>query len=574
MPQKIIYLIVFLSLCLQPVLANSEPLIDEINVESAVDDATENVTQYLSKYQGVAFTHSRKKAIEQDIRSALQAVGFYNYASVIEFEPQENILQVSLELKAPIKWQKVEVQIVGIGRDDAALQEVIESTPLQVNTIVRHDTYGAAKAELESVLLERGYFDYTWQQRRMEVNPKQGWAQAVLVIDSGARYRFGELMFAGQSKARRFIKELAPFSEDTPYQAKLLSTYSLALSDTPYFASVKVYPLLKSRKAFEVPIRVEVSDKPENSFEVGGGYSTDLGAKFRGKWSKPWVSEGGHSFVSDLNLSQRQQDVTAAYTIPVGNPNSDVYRVLGGYQLQDDLTDGVKSTAWNIQLQRQWLLKSNWVRTAFLKREHEKSEQVGLNLDTEMLIPGISYAKKQSLGGMTPYWGSEQLFTLEAAHESVVSSTSLLKIHWKQAWLRQYMARHLVLLRAELGAMAVSDFDKTPLNLRFFAGGDQSVRGFAFQSISPRGELGQLTGGKYLVTASSEYNYQFLPNWRAALFVDVGTATNDFSEKWALGAGFGFRYLTPVGPIRVDHAWGLSKPSRSTRLSIVIGPEI
>ncbi|KZN32758.1 hypothetical protein N480_24980 [Pseudoalteromonas luteoviolacea S2607] len=574
MPQKIIYFIVLLSLCLQPALANTEQLIDEINVESKVDTATENVTQYLSKYQNIAYTHSRKKAIEKDIRSALQAVGFYNYSSVVEFEADKNALNVALDLKAPILWQKIEVRIVGAGQDDVNLQQVIESTPLRVNTVVRHDTYSAAKAQLESALLERGYFDYTWQQRQLEVNPQQNWAQALLVVESGTRYRFGELMFTGQSKARRFIKELAPFNSNTPYQAKLLSEYSLALSETPYFASVKVYPLLKSRKSFEVPIRVEVSDKPENSFEVGGGYSTDLGAKFRGKWSKPWVSDGGHSFVSDLNLSQRQQDVTAAYTIPVSDPNSDIYRVLGGYQLQDELTEGVKSSSWNIQLQRQWLLKSNWVRTAFLKREHEKSEQVGLNLDTEMLIPGISYAKKQSRGGMTPYWGSEQLITLEAAHQSIISSTSLFKIHWKQAWLRQYQQRHMVLLRAELGAMAVSDFDKTPLNMRFFAGGDQSVRGFAFQSISPRGELGQLTGGKYLVTASSEYNYQFLPNWRAALFVDVGTATNDFSEKWALGAGFGFRYLTPVGPVRVDHAWGLSKPSRSTRLSIVIGPEI
>ncbi|WP_235591509.1 BamA/TamA family outer membrane protein, partial [Pseudoalteromonas sp. H71] len=71
-----------------------------------------------------------------------------------------------------------------------------------------------------------------------------------------------------------------------------------------------------------------------------------------------------------------------------------------------------------------------------------------------------------------------------------------------------------------------------------------------------------------------EYNYQFAQNWRAALFVDGGTATNDFSDEFEVGAGFGFRYLTPVGPIRIDHAWGLTKESKSTRLSITIGPEI
>ncbi|MCF2860330.1 autotransporter assembly complex protein TamA [Pseudoalteromonas sp. SMS1] len=573
MPQ-IIYFLIFICISLRPALAGAEQVIEEVNVESKVQTAIDNVTQYLSKYQGVVYTHSRKKAIDEDIRSALQAIGYYEYESTVQYELDTQTLQVTLSLQAPLHWQSVEVRIVGEGEEDTALQAIIGSIALKKSTVVRHDVYGAAKAELESALLERGYFDYVWQQRRLEVAPKAGTAQAVLVIDSGRRYRFGQLQLTGDSQAQKFIKKLVPFSQNTPYQAKLLSDYSLTLSATPYFANVKVYPLLKSRKAYQVPIRVDVIDKPAHSFEVGGGYSTDLGAKFRGKWSKPWVSEDGHSFVSDLNLSQRQQDVTAAYTIPVNDPNSDIYRILGGYQLQDELTEGVNSKSWNIQLQRQWLLESNWVRTAFLKREHEKSEQLGLKLDTEMLIPGISFAKKQSKGGMTPYWGSEQLVTLEAAHDSVISSTSLLKVHWKQAWLRQYKMRHLFMLRSELGVMVTSELDKTPLNLRFFAGGDQSIRGFAFQSISPRGQAGQLTGGKYLVTASSEYNYQFLPNWRAAVFVDIGTATNDFSEKWSLGAGFGFRYLTPVGPIRVDHAWGLSKPSRSTRLSIVIGPEI
>ena len=112
-----------------------------------------------------------------------------------------------------------------------------------------------------------------------------------------------------------------------------------------------------------------------------------------------------------------------------------------------------------------------------------------------------------------------------------------------------------------------------PFNLRFLAGGDQSIRGFAYQSVGPD-EEGKIVGGKYLMAASLEYNYQFMQNWRLAFFVDSGTATNDFSESWAVGAGFGIRYITPVGPVRIAHAWGLSKESKSTRLSIIIGPEI
>ena len=149
----------------------------------------------------------------------------------------------------------------------------------------------------------------------------------------------------------------------------------------------------------------------------------------------------------------------------------------------------------------------------------------------------------------------------------------MFKAHWEQAWLRKFALKHWFIARLDAGAIVTDDINEVPFNLRFFAGGDQSIRGFAYQSVAPY-EKGKIVGGKYLATASVEYNYQFMPNWRLALFVDSGTATNDFSESWAVGAGFGFRYITPVGPIRLDHAWGLSKESKSTRLSIIIGPEI
>ncbi|AOT09491.1 autotransporter assembly complex protein TamA [Pseudoalteromonas luteoviolacea] len=573
MPRIILCLIILLA-STHPVNASESQHIEAIEVYSENEQVDENIALYLKKYQSKVFSHRQEKAMAADVRLALQALGYYEFSIDIEFSSHSQQLKVHVELAPAFKWHTIDVRIQGDANHDQVLQRLLKSLPIKVGGVLRHDAYSSAKSQIESTLLERGYFDFTWQKSRLEVNQTSKHAAAKLYLESGPRYKFGELKLSGGSKATRFIVELATFDQNTNYDAKKLSDYSIALNETPYFANVTVYPLLKERQLGKVPVRVDVTDKPANSFEIGGGYSTELDAKFRLKWKKPWVNQFGHSFETDLNLSERKQDITGAYTIPVGDPNDDLWRVLSGYQLQDDLTEGVKLTTWNVQLQRQRVFESGWVRTAFLKREHEKSEQTGLLLDTEMLLPGVSYARKRSKGGMTPSWGSEQLLTLEVAHESVISSTSLAKIHWKQAWLRTYKARHLALLRAELGALVAKEFDKTPLNMRFFAGGDQSIRGFAFQSISPRGPQGERLGAKYLVAASAEYNYQFLPNWRAAIFVDAGTATNDFEEKWSVGAGFGFRYLTPFGPVRVDHAWGLSKPSKSTRLSIVIGPEI
>ncbi|RZM81672.1 outer membrane protein assembly factor [Pseudoalteromonas rubra] len=558
--------------------ANPPSGITEFTIHSAsdstelTDEARDNVMRFLASYVGKPFTPRRKKLIDKDVTKALQALGYYDHTLSLAFDSQTRRVNLELDPGDAWRWDQVEISLQGI--DDEALRTRLLSGAIQVGEQARHDRYEATKAQIESLLLELGYFDFQWLRKQLSVDKAQQQVSATLVLSAGQRYRFGALRLSTQSKAIAFAQALSPFQPGEHYVAEKLSQYNLTLNETPYFQSVRVYPLLKARQSGEVPIRVELVDKPANSYEVGGGYSTDLGAKARFKWSKPWITQGGHSMTSDLNVSQRQQDISAAYTIPVSDPNSDVFRILGGYQLQDDLTEGVDTKTWNIQVQRQWLTSGNWVRTAFLKREHETSEQGGETLKTEMLIPGISYAKKQSQGGMLPYWGNERLISIELASDSVISSTSLLKVRWKNAWLRNLQQRHFFLTRLEAGAIVTDDISAVPFNMRFFAGGDQSVRGFAYQSVAPRDEEGNLLGGKYLATASGEYNYQFLPNWRVALFVDTGTATDDFKDKWAVGAGFGLRYLTPVGPIRLDHAWGLSKDSKSTRLSIVIGPEM
>lgn len=186
-----------------------------------------------------------------------------------------------------------------------------------------------------------------------------------LLLNTGKRYQFGDLAIEGNTKAANYIRSLSPFSKGQPFEASLLSDFNLSLNATPYFSAIKVYPLLKDRTNDQVPVRVSVEDKPANSFEVGAGYSDDVGAKTRFKWTKPWITEDGHSFESNLRLSQKQQDITASYTIPVDNPNDDLWRVLGGYKVQDEVTEGINSRIWNVQVQRQWLTDDEWVRTAF-----------------------------------------------------------------------------------------------------------------------------------------------------------------------------------------------------------------
>ncbi|MGE6448059.1 autotransporter assembly complex family protein [Pseudoalteromonas sp. SD03] len=553
----------------------SENIIEDYEIKGISGDLENNVALYLKQLVGEKPTRTLRRYAKTQVENSIKALGYYSPVVNIDFDKDERELVVNIERGPATRIESLNITVNGEAKQDPFVQKTIEDLNLKQGDILNHGVYSSAHKKIESVLLEYGYFDAKWPVRKFEVSLKKHSATITFTIDSGVRYQFGDILIARNTPAEKYIRSLAPFKMGQSYKASYIADYNLDLSSTPYFKSVRVYADITARKNKQVPIKVDVLHKPENSYEIGGGFSTDLGPKVRFKWSKPWITDNGHYLESNLNVSQKQQDISMAYTVPVNDPNDDLWRFSVGYKLEDELTNQTYSEILTGQLQRQWLTEHKWVRTAFLRREQE-TYRIGDDEEktTEMLMPGISYARKQSKGGTTPYWGEQWSISAEFGLDSVLSSTNLVRVQLQHAWLRTYLDRHLIFLKANVGAMIVNDINNVPFSLRFYAGGDQSVRGFAYQSISPQNEQGERIGGKYLLASTVEYNYQFAKNWRAALFVDGGTATNDFSEQFEVGAGFGFRYLTPVGPIRVDHAWGLTKESKSTRLSITIGPEI
>jgi len=555
-------------------LCAASNIIKDYDINGIGGDLEKNVGLYLKQLQGENVSATLQSHAKKQVQTSLKALGYYKPTIKVSYQEGTQTLVADIERGPATRIKELNINISGDGKDDTQLQETISKLKIKQGEILNHSVYSGAKSKIEGQLLELGYFDVKWQVHRIAVSLKTNSANVEFSFDTGPRYQFGSVVLGNPTQAEKYIRSIADFTQGQPYSATEISEYNLALSSTPYFKSVRVYADIANRSNQQVPIKVDVLHKPDNSFEVGGGYSTDLGPKVRFKWTKPWITEEGHYLESNLNVSQRQQDISLAYTVPVDDPNDDLWRFSVGYKLEDELTNDVYSKILTGQLQRQWLTDDDWIRTVFLRRDHETYRIGDEEQSSKMLMPGISYAKKDTKGGTTPYWGEQWLISAEFGLEDAFSTTNIFRVQLQNAWLRTYLDKHLVFLRANMGAMLVDDIDNVPFSLRFYAGGDQSVRGFAYQSISPEDEEGRLIGGKYLLSGTVEYNYQFAQNWRVALFVDSGTATNDFSDEVQVGAGFGFRYLTPVGPIRVDHAWGLTKESKSTRLSITIGPEI
>jgi translocation and assembly module TamA len=130
--------------------------------------------------------------------------------------------------------------------------------------------------------------------------------------------------------------------------------------------------------------------------------------------------------------------------------------------------------------------------------------------------------------------------------------------------------RGRLLLRSELGATAVDELGDLPASQRFFAGGDQSVRGYSYQSLGPTDADGNVLGGKYLSTYSVEAEYRIHGNWGAAVFADAGGADDDPSPPLSRGIGAGVRYRAPVGTLQLDLAHPLDGDESGVRPHIGI----
>jgi translocation and assembly module TamA len=205
------------------------------------------------------------------------------------------------------------------------------------------------------------------------------------------------------------------------------------------------------------------------------------------------------------------------------------------------------------------------------------AEQKG---NTTLLYPEISFSKKHADDFNFPRKGWSLTLVGRAAQEGVLADTSFAQLGADAKWIHGLGEHGRFIARGSAGITQVGGFDKLPPELRFFAGGDRSIRGYSFQSVGPRiaveGEATpQVIGGERLLVGSAEYEHYFSPKWGAAAFVDAGDAFSGKDFDLKIGAGLGLRWRSPVGMVRVDLGTPISDTFASgVELHIIIGPDL
>lgn len=512
---------------------------------------------------------------EQRAELALEALGYYRASIRSELDRDGDSGAWTLLLLVspgdPVRLRDVDVRVEGEGGDDRAFRDLIARLPLQEGRVLNHSEYESTRNALRRLALDRGYFDHTMVRHQVQVNSREGWADVALVLDSGRRYSLGAVRFPEAPLEEALLARLVPFEPGTPYDASLVADLNANLYESGYFDSVRVLTQQEEAVDGDVPVDAEVIVREPNTLGFGLGFSTDEGPRVRTSWDRHWHNRRGHKIFSEARASAVRQNVTSRYVIPLRDPLNDRIEIQGGVQ-HESLRD-TSSRRATFGVQRQQEFGSGWRRTQSVRVLHERFRQGGDRANTTLLLPGLGFNRTRSRGGIDPYWGDHQSYLVEVADDRLLSDVSVARATLTGKLLRRPFERHRLIFRAETGGIATNDFSRVPSSLRFFTGGDQTVRGYPYQGLAPRDDDGDLIGGRYMVAGSAEYNYEFRPNWRAAVFVDAGNAfsePDDFEAK--IGSGFGVRWISPVGPIRFDLAWGVSESDTPFRLHISMGP--
>ncbi|MCG9771729.1 autotransporter assembly complex protein TamA [Vibrio sp. M60_M70] len=535
----------------------------------------ENVSAYLSSIPAKDYSTSLRfqARLDQSITEALNALGYYHAKISYSIPEGNDELIVSIKPGLPVKVKVMDVVITGEAKDDEEFAKLIERSPLKVGKVLNQGEYDSLKSGIRNLALQRGYFNGDYKLSKLEVIPDFNEANVRLHYDSGIRYHFGPINITGSQIWENRVESMRPFEIGEPYLVSQVGEYNQNLSNTDWFSSVFVEPdLSKLDEGRELPIKVSLAPASKNQIETGLGYSTDTGVRGTLKWKKPWVSSRGHSFNTALSLSKPEQTITAGYKIPLDDVLREYYQLQFGLKHLDNRdTESLES---NLAVERHWLTDGGWHKTIYVRHLYENFSQ-GLQDDgVQFVLPGATFSRTRVRGGNMPMWGDKQSVTIEYGDPALLSETRVLRLLGRSSWIRGIGDNHRGLFRLEGGANITDEFEKLSPSLRFFAGGDNNIRGYGYESISPVDESGALTGGKYIVSSTLEYQYRVYGNWWAATFYDIGDAFNETPE-WKSGAGVGIRWASPVGPVSFDFAWGLDeKPEREFRIHFSLGPEL
>ena len=512
------------------------------------------------------------RTANDDIATALEPFGFYEplVRGTLQQEGGRWIARYRIDPGPAVIVSSVDIGVRGDGADTPPFNDLIGNFPLAKGDTLRHLPYEALKLDLLSLAADSGYLDAAFDTSVVRVDRTALSADIIVRFNTGPRFRFGDVTFDQDVLDESFLRTRVPFRRGEPYQLHKLLELQVGLSEDPYFNRVEVIPERAQAQGLEVPIHVVLVARKNQAYEGGLGYATDNGPRGHAAAQLRRINRSGHHAEVDVTASFLEQSASLQYMIPAFGHPKGVLTLLGGYAILNPVTSDSRTWRFGARLARPRL---GWRETFSITYQRE-AFLIGFDsATTTLLIPGASWERTRSDSRIFPSRGVRTRLDVQGAAKGLLSNTSFVQVRVSGKVVQSLGSRMRGIVRAEVGRTFTSAFRELPPTLRFFAGGDQSVRGFRYLSLGPR-EAKAYIGGANLVVGSVEADYRVMPRWAVAVFTDAGNAMLDWGLDLEQSVGGGVRWISPIGLVRVDGAFAVSEPNTPFRFHFSIGPDL
>jgi translocation and assembly module TamA len=508
-----------------------------------------------------------------ELGTVLKANGYYDYKVIDSLEQIDANWEAKFQIEPgdPIVLKKVTIDIQGDGSGDQSFANVLNDFPLKESNLLNHRLYESGKIKLQTLARERGYFDAKFIQNTVLVKESEKTADIKLVYSTGIRYRYGDLILEETVVGRERLDRLIPFATGDFYDANHLIALSKNLRNSNYFNEVIVRPEINELRDHMVPITILLVPKPKNNFKVGMGYGTDTGPRLVAGWDIRYLNRKGQKLETSLKGSPTLNMLSVKHITPDFRNTGTELDLLSSISREDTDTHLSNTFIFGMQqIQKRW----DWNETLSLSYQLENFDVAGDERNSNLLIPAVSYWKTVSDSPIYTDKGYKLNLIIKGSMRGALSDLGFIQSTISGKHIISLFGQGRLITRGKFGATYVDNFDRLPASIRYFAGGDNSIRGFDIQTQGPRNSNGEVIGGRYLAVGSIEFEHPLYKQISAAIFTDVGNAFNSFSDHFVYSVGAGLRWLTPVGMVRLDLGFGISENPGTFRLYFNLGPDL
>ncbi|BAC24629.1 ytfM [Wigglesworthia glossinidia endosymbiont of Glossina brevipalpis] len=505
-----------------------------------------------------------KKKTEKIVKNCLRSIGYYYPKINIKYsspKKNRNIITIYVVQGDFIKMLDSKIILNGDSKNDTDYNAWIKNNFPKIGSQLNHYKYEKFKQGLLDISIKKGYFDADFEVSELQVFPNYNVARWFIVFNSGYRYRFGKINFYGSKIHKSYLKNISNNYYNKLYNIELISDLNNKLISTNWFNSVTVSPDIYNNSKYKnvVPLNVILSPNNKNRLEVGLGYNSRNKFHITSYLEIPWINSLGHSIKNKLYFSIYEKIFNLKYKIPIiKNPINEYYLLQS--QIKNFYLNQYKYRSITFNISKNWNINDNFKKSINIYFVLDNYIVNNFKIKKKILIyPSFQINKINYDEISFPFFGLNQNYEFNLSNKIFGSSVNFFMLKVNNTFINTYLEKHRYIIRNNIGYIFTNFSNDIPSSMKFFAGGDKSIRGFKYKTLSSLDKDNNVIGSLKLFTISLEYQYNFYKNLWFALFVDNGDASDSLNYKnLHTGIGLGIRWPANFGTIKLDIAKPIS----------------